>query len=464
MAKKDQLSDEQIKALEGKSAEEIVAVRYPGQLPDYQRLKSSRYYEENKESLQYVDIGLKALAVLSMIGGTVLAPATSGASLYATYSGAAYLAADNAYSAATGHTMIAGTQLSTEERIWAGIDAVVTVFSMGSAAYLSKLAQSEKNGSTILKGLATVGKHADDVNDVSKVVYSFATDQDPNAALQNLVLGQVMGIGVNAAGNYIGGKIGRSVPSVDISSTKPSHLDVPLQGKQIPKLDPDSVRLSSRKDLHLKASTADTTLAKLKSHPPVSMDVPKVKQISGDNVSKTISGVKPGDVDVPKVKGELAQSTHGSATPSVESVTPRELIPGTPEHKAQRWKDYQARDNASWSYERWSKQYDINMRNASYGLSRERKYREVFGGESRVLKTDFTLRQIDIADGTSLKQLKTGKVSLTKQAKIDIQKDAWLMDEGYDVEYILEKGASKPFLNALDENNIPYTIGSLLDN
>ena len=46
MAKKDQLSDEQIKALEGKSAEEIVAVRYPGQLPDYQRLKASRYYEE----------------------------------------------------------------------------------------------------------------------------------------------------------------------------------------------------------------------------------------------------------------------------------------------------------------------------------------------------------------------------------------------------------------------------------
>ena len=302
MAKKDQLSDEQIKALEGKSAEEIVAVRYPGQLPDYQRLKASRYYEENKESLQYVDIGIKALAVLSMIGGAVLAPATGGTSLAVTYAAGAYMAADSAYSAATGHTMITGTQLSTEERIWAGIDAVVTVFSMGSAAYLSKLAQSGAKGSTLLKGLATAGKYADDVNDVSKVIYSFATDQDPNAALQNLVLGRVMGIGVNAAGNYIGGKIGRSVPSVDISSTKPSHLDVPLQGKQIPKLDPDSVRLSSRKDLHLKASPADGTFAKLKSHPPVSMDVPKVKQISGDNVSKTISGVKPGDVDVPKVK------------------------------------------------------------------------------------------------------------------------------------------------------------------
>ena len=64
------------KALEGKSAEEIVAVRYPGQLPDYQRLKASRYYEENKESLQYVDMALKAIAVFGMIGGAVLAPAT----------------------------------------------------------------------------------------------------------------------------------------------------------------------------------------------------------------------------------------------------------------------------------------------------------------------------------------------------------------------------------------------------
>ena len=277
MAKKDQLSDEQIKALEGKSAEEIVAVRYPGQLPDYQRLKASRYYEENKESLQYVDIGIKALAVLSMIGGAVLAPATGGTSLTVTYAAGAYLAADSAYSAATGHTMITGTQLSTEERIWAGIDAVVTVFSMGSAAYLSKLAQSGAKGSTLLKGLATAGKYADDANDVSKVIYSFATDQDPNAALQNLVLGRVMGIGVNAAGNYIGGKIGRSIPSVDIPSTKPSHLDVPLQAKQMPKLDLDSVRLSSRKDLHLKASTADGTLAKLKTYPTVSVDVPKVK-------------------------------------------------------------------------------------------------------------------------------------------------------------------------------------------
>ena len=280
MAKKDQLSDEQIKALEGKSAEEIVAVRYPGQLPDYQRLKASRYYEENKESLQYVDMTLKVVAFLGMAGGAILAPATGGTSLTVSYASMAYLAADSAYSAFNGHTMITGNQLSTEDRVWAGIDAAVTLVSMGSVGYLAKLAKSGKNGSTVLKGLATAGKHADDVNDVSKVIYSFATDQDPNAALQNLVLGQVMGLGMNSAGNYIGKKFG--VPAVDVPSTKTSHLDIPLQGKQIPKLDPANVRLSSRPDLHLKASPADGTLAKLKTHPPVSVDLPKMKQIRAD--------------------------------------------------------------------------------------------------------------------------------------------------------------------------------------
>ena len=300
MAKKDQLSDEQIKALEGKSAEEIVAVRYPGQLPDYQRLKASRYYEENKESLQYVDMALKVVAFLGMAGGAILAPATGGTSLTVSYASMAYLAADSAYSAFNGHTMITGNQLSTEDRVWAGIDAAVTLVSMGSVGYLAKLAKSGKNGSTVLKGLATAGKHADDVNDVSKVIYSFATDQDPNAALQNLVLGQVMGLGMNSAGNYIGKKFG--APAVDLPGAKASHLDVPLQGKQIPKLDPANVRLSSRPDLHLKASPADGTLAKLKPHPTVSVDVPKVKQVSGDSATKAIGGVKPGDVDVLKVK------------------------------------------------------------------------------------------------------------------------------------------------------------------
>ena len=295
MAKKDQLSDEQIKALEGKSAEEIVAVRYPGQLPDYQRLKASRYYEENKESLQYVDMALKVVAFLGMAGGTIFAPVTGGTSLTVTYASMAYLAADSAYSAFNGHTMITGNQLSTEDRVWAGIDAAVTLVSMGSVGYLAKLAKSGKNGSTLLKNLATAGTHADDVNDVTKVVYAVGTGKDPSSDIQNLMFGQVMGIGMKSAGNYIGKKFG--APAVDVPGVKASHLDIPLQGKQIPKLDPANVRLSSRPDLHLKASPADGTLAKLKTHPPVSVDGPKMKQIRADYndyvAHKTSVGEKP---------------------------------------------------------------------------------------------------------------------------------------------------------------------------
>lgn len=65
--------------------------------------------------------------------------------------------------------------------------------------------------------------------------------------------------------------------------------------------------MSSRPDLHLKASPADTTLAKLKPHPTVSVDVPKVKQVSGDSATKAIGGVKPSDVDVPKVKNNISE-------------------------------------------------------------------------------------------------------------------------------------------------------------
>ena len=259
-------------------------------------------------------MALKVVAFLGMAGGAILAPATGGTSLTVSYASMVYLAADSAYSAFNGHTMITGNQLSTEDRVWAGIDAAVTLVSMGSVGYLAKLAKSGKNGSTVLKGLATAGKHADDVNDVSKVIYSFATDQDPNAALQNLVLGQVMGLGMNSAGNYIGKKFG--VPAVDVPSTKTSHLDIPLQGKQIPKLDPANVRLSSRPDLHLKASPADTNLAKLKTHPTVSADLPKMKQIRADYnnyvAQKTSVGEKPLSMSDWKLKNNLSEQNFAN--------------------------------------------------------------------------------------------------------------------------------------------------------
>jgi len=55
--------------------------------------------------------------------------------------------------------------------------------------------------------------------------------------------------------------------------------------------------------------------------------------------------------------------------------------------------------------------------------------------------------------------LKTGPVSLTRENALAIQKDAWLVQKGWKVEHILEQGASKPYLKALDEAGIDYHIG-----
>ena len=128
----------------------------------------------------------------------------------------------------------------------------------------------------------------------------------------------------NFIGNIVGGYAASSAASkfslnkvkVDVPSAKPSHLDVPLQGKQIAKLEPANVRLSSRSDLHLKASPADETLAKLKTHPTVSADLPKMKQIRADYndyvVQKTRVGEKPLSMSDWKLKNNVFEQNFAN--------------------------------------------------------------------------------------------------------------------------------------------------------
>lgn len=145
----------------------------------------------------------------------------------------------------------------------------------------------------------------------------------------------------------------------------------------------------------------------------------------------------------------------------------QKLVANTPAHKAARWAAYQAvhaNDPKMWSQARWEKQYAANMRNPLIGLGREDDYRLALGGVSETVKTAFTNRQIDIYRPLEqyCGQLKTGKMSLTAQARIDLQKDADLINNFFQVEYILEKGASKPFLDALGRIGATYKIGPQL--
>lgn len=144
----------------------------------------------------------------------------------------------------------------------------------------------------------------------------------------------------------------------------------------------------------------------------------------------------------------------------VTSTSAERLVPNTPEHKKDRWERYQRRGGKK-SYEDWSKQYDTNMRNYQHGAARETAYRDAMGASEGTIKTAYTNRQIDILkqDEMYAGQLKTGPVSLTKENILAIKKDADLVQNGYQVEHILEKGASRPYIEALEKAGIDYHIG-----
>ncbi|WP_105197356.1 glycohydrolase toxin TNT-related protein [Streptococcus suis] len=182
----DQLTDKQIKELESKSDAELVQEFYPTLESDYSQIKNSTWQEENKEALGLVDTGLKILAAVALTAGTVM---TGGAGLPLALAGGAYLFADGAHSAITGNTLITGTQLNTEERIWAGAEAVVTLATLGSFAAGQGALRAGKQIPTTVQ---TIGK--------------LAGYADEGVELGQLASGILSGDGTNATLNYIGGK------------------------------------------------------------------------------------------------------------------------------------------------------------------------------------------------------------------------------------------------------------------
>ncbi|WP_105121644.1 glycohydrolase toxin TNT-related protein [Streptococcus suis] len=204
----DQLTDKQIKELESKSDAELVQEFYPTLESDYSQIKNSTWQEENKEALGLVDTGLKILAGVALVAGTVM---TGGAALPLALAGGAYLVADGAHSAITGNTLITGTQLNTEERIWAGAEAVVTLATLGSfAAGQSAL----RAGKQIPTTVQTIGK--------------LAGYADEGVELGQLASGILSGDGTNATLNYIGGKAFEGIVegSVKGLQSQLSHIEV----------------------------------------------------------------------------------------------------------------------------------------------------------------------------------------------------------------------------------------------
>ena len=190
-----------------------------------------------------------------------------------------------------------------------------------------------------------------------------------------------------------------------------------------------------------------------------------------ERASDTLIRRQPASGDAPPVRADVASAeqrnvaSSGPREPSIAGPQDRatKLEPGSPEHKEDRWARYQARGGGK-EYASWSKQYDVNMRNFQYGLQREAAYREATGASEGTLKTALTNRQIDLLKANEMYagQIKTGPVSLTADNALAIRKDAWLVQQGWQVEHILENGASRPYLEALTRGGVSYHIGPRL--
>jgi hypothetical protein len=134
--------------------------------------------------------------------------------------------------------------------------------------------------------------------------------------------------------------------------------------------------------------------------------------------------------------------------------------PGSPEHKAQRWAEYQE-EGGEWNYERWSKVYDINMvRAKEAGAARDAYHQEIGWGKTEVtVDANGEIRRLDIADVETKRgvEYKTGYTYASEENLSELRRDEFLTKQKtWKIEWVFEGTASEPLLQALRDAGIPY--------
>jgi hypothetical protein len=136
------------------------------------------------------------------------------------------------------------------------------------------------------------------------------------------------------------------------------------------------------------------------------------------------------------------------------------LIPGTSEHKAARWKEYQE-SGRTLDYENWIKRYEIAMQQARKANAAADSYHKEIGWGKREVTVDLSdnaRRRLDIADFETQRgiEYKTGEIYRSQEIRSEIERDAILVKKGWDIEWVFEGTASKPLLNDLEKAGIRY--------
>jgi Domain of unknown function (DUF4157) len=163
------------------------------------------------------------------------------------------------------------------------------------------------------------------------------------------------------------------------------------------------------------------------------------------------------------VEDPAINTVEGATTDAAPTTTKGELTPGSTEHKAARWAEYQAR-GGKWKYDRWSNVYERNMVRAREAAKAAKAYRDKLGWGKMEVTVDVEgeVRRLDIGDKLTKRgvEVKTGYQYNSPENQWEILRDQILRDKmGWDISWHFEGTASKPLKDALNAAKIPFTGG-----
>jgi len=134
--------------------------------------------------------------------------------------------------------------------------------------------------------------------------------------------------------------------------------------------------------------------------------------------------------------------------------------PGSDEHRAQRWEEYKG----GWGYDQWKNVYNANMGKPSKSHEAVNAYRDEIGwGKTEVtvkVNEEGVRRRLDIADIDSKKAIehKTGYTYLRGAIESELDRDAQLVEQGWDITWHFEGPASGPLQDALKKAKIKISF------
>ena len=307
MAKIEKEDHENYEKLKGLSDQQLMEAMFPTQVGEYERARST-WKENNKGWLQWVEIGGKIIAVGAIIAGSVLSGGTLAPILIG--AGTAYLVADSGYQAVSGET-ISGKRLTDGERIWAGVDAVLTAATGGFATYASVLAKTGKAASTTVQTVGKAVNYADDANDIAHTVT--AMQDDPLGAALQFGIGRAIGHGTNVLGNKVRARFGRGGSGADV--------DLPSSGKGVD-LPAGNAGLKTHADTDVDPSTLGTgKKPKPEIQTPQHQEIPSPSKKPELDVTKTskpeIDRASSPEITGPSKKPEI--DTSKTAKPEIDN-------------------------------------------------------------------------------------------------------------------------------------------------